>query len=148
MEQNITQSTSFTKIFSSRKVCVLNMHDQPYKEDFKGEVITIPPLGARKVFMPAWKASKFLASCAAPPAHDYTGEAIRGGAVKMLRISELTPEEKLSQGEDSSEVIQKKQMAADKALGLFCGMCGYKSKDSADLKSHTAFTHPEAVPVE
>ena len=144
---SIEQSTSFTKIVGSRKVCVINLHDQAYEEEFKGEKIVIPPLGKRSVFMPFWKASKFKSSCAAPPAFDITGESIRGGKVKMIQVVELTEDEREALGELSPEEIAKKQALVDKNKNLTCGSCGFEANTNAGLAVHMR-SHPEVELVE
>ncbi len=144
----ISQSTSFTKVIGSRKVCVINMDSKPYIEDFKGEIISIPANGERKVFMPFWKASKFKSSCIAPPAHDFTGESIKGGMVKMIRVMELTQEEREKLGELTPEELVAKQAKADAKLGNMCGQCGFQAKNAQGLKIHVSNVHPEAVAVE
>lgn len=145
---SIEQSTQFTKIISSRKVCVVNMHDQDYIEEYKGEKIEIPANGKRSVYMPLWKARKFLASCSAPPAYDITGEVIRGGKVKMLRISELEETEQEKLGELTPEEALKKQSIEDEKQKLRCGMCGLTAKSDAGLKAHVTKMHPEATQIE
>lgn len=144
----ITQATSFTKVIGSRKVCVINMDEKPYVEDFKGEIITIPANGERKVFMPFWKAAKFKSSCIAPPAMDFTGEAIKGGMVKMIRVVELTQAEREKLGELTPDELAAKQAKADAKLGNMCGQCGFQGKNEHGLKIHVANAHPEAVAVE
>lgn len=146
--ENIQQSTSFTKILGSRKVCVTNLDSKPYVEEFKGEVISIPPSGERKVFMPFWKASKFKSSCIAPPAHDITGEMIRGGMVKMIQVSELTQDERERLGELTPEELAVKQAKADQNLANKCGECGFDGKNAQSLRMHVMKAHPAAVAVE
>lgn len=149
MSENIQQvSTAFTKIIGSRKVCVINLNDQPYVEEFKGENIVIPPNGERKVFMPFWKASKFKSSCIAPPAMDITGERVKGGMVKMIKVVELTEDERMKLGEMTPDELAAKQVEAEEALGNMCGQCGYQAKTVQGLKMHTTKNHPEAVAVE
>lgn len=144
----IQQSTSFTKIIGSRKVCVINMDEKPYVENFKGENITVPPLGKREVFMPYWKAANFKSSCFAPPAFDLTGDAIRGGLVKMIRVVELTDEERERFGEFTPDELAARQAEADRKTGLTCGMCGFNAENESGLRLHTTRTHPEAALVE
>lgn len=144
----IEPSSAFTKLASSKKVCVLNLHDQPYDEDFKGEKIIVPPNGQRELYMPLWKARKFLASCAYPPAMDYTGELIRGGRVKMLRVADLTEEERIRLGELTPDELEAAQKRAEAKAGLFCGMCDFEAKDAKGLKIHVTRTHPEVTAVE
>lgn len=144
----VENASTFTKILSSKKVCVINVDSKPYEEDFKGEKIVIPPNGERKVFMPKWKAAKFMASCAYPPATDYTGEMIKGGRVKMLRVLELNEEERTKLGELTEEELQVKADEVEKTLKMKCGMCGFQAKTDHGLKIHTMKTHPEATPAE
>lgn len=145
---SIESSTTFTKILGSRKVCVINLDEKEYTEEFKGEKFNIPPMAKRSVFMPMWKARKFLASCDAPPAYDLTGEFIKGGKVKMLRIVELTEDEREKLGELTPEELTKKQMASDEKRNLTCGSCGFVAKNATGLMLHTSKAHPEVVAVE
>lgn len=144
----IIQSTSYTKILGSRKVCVINMDEKPYEEEFKGEKIVIPANGKREVFMPLWKASKFKSSCAAPPAMDITGELIKGGKVKMIRVVELTEEEREKLGELSPEELAVKQAKANEAKKFACTECGFEAKNAPGLGLHMSSKHPGAVAVE
>lgn len=137
----IEQSQSFNKILGSRKVCVINLDEKEYKEDFKGEIITIPPNGVRKVFMPFWKATKFKSSCIAPPMQDMTGDAIKGGMVKMIKVVELIESERHELGELTPEDIQKQVIQAEAKKTLTCVECGFEAKNAPGLVLHNSAKH-------
>jgi hypothetical protein len=130
----------------SRKVWVLNRWTEPYRENFKGREIVVPPNGKKELLMPVLEANRFLSR----PAVIVTSQEIRPDGTypvipKALYIQELSVEERADMEGKPVETIEKEQKEA--ASLKMCSVCGDSFKNEAGLKIHLGRAHPEYVPL-
>lgn len=130
---------------TNRKVWVINNHTETYKEEFRGEFISIPPNGEKKKLMPYLAARRFLAQVTSP------GEKLPNGQwkspPKALATVELTPAERMVIDGITPEDIARNANAVEEALKLQCQICQFQAKDSRGLKIHMTKEHGDREPV-
>lgn len=127
---------------SNRKVWVLNDYSEAYVEVFRGETITVPPNGEKRLAMNYLAAERFLSQPVMPAEASRLPNGQYTVPPKMLRIVEMTDEE-------YEEYTGGKRPVADtKKAELTCTLCGFQAVSSKGLKIHTTKEHPHDVPVE
>lgn len=133
---------------TNRKVWVINNWTKPHVEEFRGEKITIPPNGEKKVLMPFLKARRFLGQTwpLFDPLPD--GSYREGEAPKMLKVVELTHEDRLRLEGITPEEAKKIALEEEKALRLRCSYCGFQAVSDKGLKIHMSKNHEGVEPVE
>lgn len=132
----------------NRKVWVVNMWDRPYTEQFRGESITVPPNGEKKVQMGYVEARRFLGQ-SKPPAHFIDGPNgkewnPKSEPPKMLKVVEL------DEGDYSDLGISEQQLKAEakaefKDASMACALCGKVFKNAKGVEIHTSTQHPNAM---
>lgn len=127
-----------------RKVWVLNRHlNKEYKEEYRGEIVSVPPANEKKLLMDLVSAEKFLARGSTPQffANDGITELSIG---KPLYIQELTEEEVKIHDPKNYAFDAKKE---EKELKALCTVCGEQLPTQKGLQIHIARKHPDLSPV-
>jgi len=131
----------------NRKVYVVNDHDKPYKEMFRGTMITIPPNGIKEYVMPFLTARRFLGQPVTPNKIGFNmkpdGSYVEGYMPKALRIIEFSDEERAAQ--DPKAIASAKE--AERRVALRCTLCGTQTESEKELTNHVSDMHPGAEPV-
>ena len=127
-----------------RKVWVLNRHaTKTYKEEYRGEIVSVPPANEKSMLLDLISAEKFLARGTTPQfyANDGVTEISMG---KPLYIQELTLEEVKVHDPKNYNVDTKKEERELKAL---CTICGEQLPTQKGLTLHVSRKHPDLSPV-
>lgn len=124
--------------WARRPVWVINDYHEPYKEDFRGSEVVIPPNGEKKVKMPFVSARRFLGQPIGMPEQLPNGQF--KSAPKMLRTLELPIDELAKLGYAKKEANNE----------LMCPLCGIEAKTAQGLSVHIGKMHADAqrAPVE
>lgn len=126
-----------------RKVWVLNRHvNKEYKEEYRGEVVTVPPANEKKLLLDLVSAEKFLSRGATPQffANDGVTELSIG---KPLYIQELTVEEVMKYDPKNAAELKKEE----RELKALCTICGEQLPTPKGLATHITRKHPDLSPV-
>lgn len=133
------QPTAQVRSNLNRQVFVENIMNEEYAEEFKGDVIVVPPSG--KIVMPVMEANKFVGQFKAPLKKDHSGQWKRVQGPKPLRVVEMTAEDR----EALEGVTPAQQKAAEKAeedkARLKCMKCGFVAQTDKGLKIHATAIH-------
>jgi hypothetical protein len=128
---------------ANRKVWVVNSFNQDYTEEFRGEKITVPANGEKKLMMPILAAERFLGQGKYPAQYLPNGQLAPGNLPKALKIVELTPEEvKVHVGKSDEQLAEEILAEKAKAKGQ-CQICGGVFPNEHGLKIHVAKMHPD-----
>jgi len=129
----------------NRPVWVVNTHNEPYTEVYRGKAITVPPNGEKSLILPYLKARKFLGQPKAPADKFPNGQW--RSQPKALATIEMTDDERANhEGKDISK-IQKEIADKEKAMSLKCSLCEFVSKDTRGLKTHMTRMHEGSEPI-
>jgi hypothetical protein len=148
MEQP-TQALDIDRGTANRKVWIINTSKYVYSEDFRGDKITVPPFGEKKVLLGWLAANRFLGQ-GKPPARylpDNITLAPGSPPPKALKIVELTSDERLEiEGKTKADVVKEVKKEEEMAK-LKCAICGGQFLGQKGLKTHCTKMHPEFEPV-
>lgn len=148
-----TQPQQFTTDGANRLVWVLNLNpDHDYKEEFRGDKITIPKNQQRIPkhvndggnLMQWISARKFLGEPRAPAASTPHGEVINIG--KPLRTVELTDEERETIQGPKPKKTKEEEQAAQNTCPLCVEPTAFASKKG--LENHYKKAHPDRASIE
>ena len=119
----------------SRLVWVLNRDVNPYRENFNGTDVVIPPNHEKRVKMPFLEARQFLRIGKPKAEYTPTGIVLRGP--KALYTEEI--QEEIEKENASLEGTTKK---------MTCMICMKKFDSKKALGMHVMRAHPDAEPAE
>lgn len=114
----------------TRLVWVLNRDSRPYKEDYNGTLIVVPPNNEKKVKMPFLEARKFLSRGKPPAVYLPNGEVVTGP--KALYTEEIAAE------------VEKEKPVVD--TDTKCMICNSVFDSPKALQIHVGRMHKDAEP--